>query len=129
MKFSTNKPPCYDRLASVFPIDWDSGIAITYKDTIYSKHPLPLHKIVHEQVHLEQQKGVVDESFVDKYITDPAFRLEMELQAYRTERDWIKINVKDRNLKVKMIDQIYKDLSLPIYGDIIKYSDAKRLLQ
>ena len=128
-KFSNEVPEIYKRCHDVFGVNWSKGVIITYGDTVYCKFDLPDYKIVHEEVHVVQQASVGPSFWWERYFADPSFRLQEELEAYRAEYKFIHKNVKDRNQKFKMLHEICTDLSGPMYGDIISYDDAIRMIK
>lgn len=129
MKISTSKPKIYDEIIKHFDVDWERGLIITYGDTVYCKHPLDQQKIVHEQVHIDQQSEMGVEMWWRNYFIDPNFRLDQELEAYKYEVEWIRANVKDRNQKDRLISEICRVLASPIYGKLVTYTEARNLLK
>jgi hypothetical protein len=129
MQILTTKPPIYDRLKQHFDIDWDQGIIITYGNDVCCKYPLPPEKIVHESIHVKQQRELPD-PWWDKYIADPEFRLKQEIEAYRAEVTFIKKgkNHRSRNVTFEMIRQCALDLSGPTYGNIVTYDRAWKMI-
>ena len=129
MKLSADKPPIYKRLKEVFGISWSNGIIITYGDTVHCKYMLNADKMVHEKVHTIQQTKMDKDLWWEKYISDPKFRLEQEVEAYKAEAHYIQKHIGDRNTRAKLLDCIYKDLSSSMYGNVVTYSGAKELLK
>lgn len=129
MKVSSEIPDIYYICKSKFGVNWDDGIIFTYGDTVYSKYPLDEFKVVHEGVHVVQQTSMGKEEWWDRYLKDVEFRLSQELEAYTAEVKYIKENVKDRNEKSRLIHRICKDISSAIYGNIISYQEASKLLK
>jgi hypothetical protein len=127
MNIKNRKPEIYERLNKVFGVNWDDGIIITYGDTIYCKYPLTPEKIAHETIHTIQQQDPV--AWWDKYIEDVDFRISQELEAYKAECEFIKKGNKSRNEKYQLIRQNAIDLSSFIYGNIISFSEAYKLLK
>lgn len=127
MKFSYEKPAIWEKLTTVFPANWDSVI-VTYGDTIHSKEKIPFLKEMHELIHTKQQTNMDKDEWWDKYLTDPKFRLEEELEAYSNEIIWAKKIIKDRNQLTKYIHQICLDISSPLYGNMLSFTEATNLL-
>jgi hypothetical protein len=96
-----------------------------YDGTIYCDYELPDYLLIHEQVHLEQQETLGLENWVKYYLGDVQFRLNMELEAYLEELDFIK----DRNFRAKIRLESAKALSSDLYGNIINYEDALKMLR
>src|SRR5690349_933124 len=120
MVVSSIKPDIYAILNRRFGVEWDRGVIITYAPLVHCKDNLDKfpEKIIHESVHLEQQ-GKNPQAWWDRYLVDPYFRLEQEVDAYGAEVRWILKNVKDRNRRYRMINQCASDLSSNMYGYII----------
>ena len=127
VKFSTECPPIFEKIKKLFPSSKWEKMIITYGDTIYSKYPYPEDVKVHELVHIEQQKGIDKDIWCDKYLTDKKFRLKVEVEAYKVQAKWIQENL-PRNLKRIRLKQITEDLSGAIYGNIISFLEAKKLI-
>ena len=126
MKIEHKVPPNYDVVRKYFPkADFHKGTVFTYGDTCYCKDVLPPDLFVHEETHAIQQKN--PKKWWKKYIKNPQFRLEQELEAYQNQWNWIKRSVKDRNLRFRMRDYILRDLSGGLYGNMISFGDAEKL--
>ena len=128
MKISHEIPSIYEECRKHFGVDWDKGIIMTYGDTVYCKFDLSEQKLVHEQIHIEQQSKIGVEKWWQEYFKNKEFRLSQELEAYVNEAKFIKNVVKDRNQKFNLIRTIALDLSGYIYGNIISYNEAFKTL-
>ena len=95
-----------------------------YDHKIYSNGNLPEHLIVHEQTHHKQQDKYGLDNWVEKYLNDNKFRLLMEIEAYQTQLK----SIKDRNTRVKVAMESAKNLSSSLYGNIIDYKEALKVL-
>lgn len=127
-KISHDKPPIYAKCHEAFGVNWDDGIVITYGDTVYCKFELSTDLIVHERVHVIQQKEIGVEAWWDRYLADVKFRLQQEVEAYREQIKFIKKVVKDRNLAFKICHKIWQDMER-MYGGMCDYREARRLTQ
>lgn len=77
------KPPCWDRLVEVFKVNWVSGVTVTYGGEIYTfDSELKDDVLVHEAVHVQQQKGIDPDEYVERYIADIEFRKKVEKEAF-----------------------------------------------
>lgn len=116
---------CKDR----FGVEW-GDVIITYYPKIHTPIQLTEAKLVHELTHLKQQEeyigGVKD--WWARYLQDDEFRLSQELEAYRQEVVWIMENIRDRSKRYFLIRQIRKDLSSSIYGGLVSFEEATKLL-
>lgn len=128
---SSEEPAIAARCVEAFgpTAGWKNGTIYTYGNTIYCKSPLSTEKMVHESIHVDQQKKMGVEPWWDKYFTDVEFRLEQEVEAYKAEADYIRKYTKDRNLKARLIHQICATLSSPMYGNICTFSQAKEYVK
>ena len=128
MKIKNEPPPNYKLIKKHFPnADFYKGTVFTYGDTCYCKQMIPKDLIVHEETHTRQQK--YPWLWWRKYIKDPRFRLSQELEAYTNQWNWIKKNVKDRNLRFRFREKILGDLTSKLYNNMISYSEAEKLFK
>ena len=99
----------------------------TYGDTIYTPivtSELSLDLIAHEEIHCKQQ-GNDPRGWWIEYLSNPQFRLEEEIMAYRRQWQIIK-GSPDQYMRFHLIA---KDLSSPMYGSIITYEEARKMLK
>jgi hypothetical protein len=124
--------PLRTTLKATFGADYDNNIIFTIGDKIYAKNGLPLDLVVHETTHVHQQtrRNINPTIWWDRYIADPQFRLIQELEAYQNQYQYVIETHKDRNTRAKALSQFARDLSSPIYGNVITYNEAlKRIKQ
>ena len=107
-------PPNIDAIRETFPLTGHEIFA--YGNRIYSPgaDTLPLSLIAHEEVHQAQQGNDV-ESWWDRYLTDTAFRLQMEVEAHRVECRVACSQTKDREYQWRIRMLIARKLASPIY--------------
>ena len=115
--------PLIERYKKVFPID--NKTIFAYNGYIYTNFILPPDLIIHEETHLRQQDQHGLETWVDKYLTDKQFRLEMELGAYIAQLK----SIKDKEFRGKVRNESAKTLSGKLYGNLITYQEALKLLR
>lgn len=115
-------PPNIEEIKKAFPIR--DNTVFTYGNTMYvqSNHPPSENLIVHEEVHVKQQ-GDDPAEWWRKYIADPDFRLQQEIQAYKAQWKFYNRTSKDKN-KFLFLNRIAQDLSGSLYGNIISYGEA-----
>ncbi len=113
-----------------FPDADPNRIIIAFGDRVYTKGWMPQWKIVHEQVHLDQQhhSRIVAILRFPLILFSARFRLNQEIAAYKAEWRWIFLNVHDRELRAKMRHEMCIDLSSELYGNMISYADAMDLI-
>lgn len=128
IKTSKEIPEIYHRLKTVFDIDWNDGVIIANGDTVHCKYEISPAKLVHESVHLKQQKKIGLSNWWEMYITMDSFRLEQEAEAYRKEYDFLKKNIKDREYAYRLKRELARQLASKQYGGIINFNDAITLL-
>jgi len=129
MKIVNEYPPNYKDICKAFDIKDREGIIFTYGDTVYYPQggELAQHLKVHEATHVQQQKAMGAKEWWDKYLVDPEFRLQQELQAYRAQYGIIK---KIRNWREQewLISAISADLASEMYGNVITKAEARALI-
>lgn len=134
MKIIYEYPPVYDDIirAGLKP---GKDTVFAYGDAIYNPNNVPITPDleVHEGVHMRQQQRPTGTFLRDiigakrwwiKYINDPKFRLEQEIEAYRAQFAFICKVVKDKNRRHKILLKIGEFLSGPLYGNLITKKQA-----
>ena len=117
--------PYLERYKSQFNLNEDD-VAFPFKGKIYSNIELPLELLEHEKVHFKQQEEIGDEEWEEEYLTNPQFRVRMEVEAYNKQLSYFKQN---RDIFDAARMQIAKVLSSPMYGNILTYKEAYYLLK
>lgn len=110
----------YDKI-----FDITDRTVFAYDGDIYTNYELTPDLLVHEQTHLKQQDKYGLEQWVYNYFCDLKFRLKMEVQAYKKQLE----SIKDRNLRALIRIESAKHLSSNLYGNIINYDEAYKLLK
>lgn len=126
IKHTTDQPPVWGTLQERYGVSWDRTV-VAYGDTIHSARlPLPADIEVHERVHLRQQGYTQAGAAVwwKKYLDDPQFRYEQELEAYRAQYQFLRKTVKDRNALTQRTHKLAQLLSSPMYGEVVTLSEA-----
>lgn len=132
MKVLLNKrPPNYDEISKHLDIKSEPHMVFTYGDDIYipfktAKTP-PEHLIAHEYVHSLQQKKVGPDFWWNKYLKNPDFRKEQELEAYRFQYQNLKENHNHKSRRY-ILKNLAEDFSSPAYGNIVTFEEAKKLI-
>lgn len=115
-------PPNYKEIRKHFPnADFNNGIVFTYFPNIYIKGHIYEDLLVHEQTHLKQQNSLFEtpDSWWKKYIEDPKFRIQMEIEAYHNQ---YKCNP-------SLLNKLARDLSSALYGNLIDYKLAEHYIK
>lgn len=119
------KPPVYEEAQRIFKFPDTQPLAFAWGDKVYvvNNFPMTPDVKVHEETHLRQQKGD-PATWWSKYLTDPKFRVDQEIEAYRNQYQYICASVADKNKRYKHLHNIATILSSPLYGKEISYTDA-----
>lgn len=119
----------YEALHAKFGVEWTDGIIFVYDADIYCAYDIPKQKLVHENVHIEQQKSMGAEAWWKKYFEEEGFRLAQEVEAYRKEWDWVRGQDWPRFQKTRALIGMCTDLASPIYGELCTVPEAKDKIQ
>jgi len=124
MKIVNEYPPVYERICEVIGKPPENAL-YAYGDTIYNPSGLtiPEDVIAHEEIH-ELQQGGDPVDWWNKYLADPEFRLDQELEAYRHQYKFIQNKTKDRELLNFYLRHFAKALSGPMYGNLMGFEEA-----
>lgn len=130
---SDNKFPLLHKVLIKFNIknEYDlENVVFTYGDTIYAAsnviREMPFHLVAHELTHVFQQLKMGKDKWWDKYLKSNKFRLEQETEAYRQQYKVAK-NKSDIT-GAYVLEKVAKDLSGDLYGNIISFEKAKKLI-
>lgn len=123
-------PPNIDEIREVLPVSQNNIFA--YDEVIYNPGggKLPPWLVEHEKVHFMQQAkypgGV--KSWWHRFLLDPVFRLKQEIPAHQLEFHVYGKCGAPRNQRRVYLKGMAKRLSAPMYGNIISFHEAKRLI-
>ena len=125
MKILHTFPPNFREINAAFNVR-GKPVIYCYGDTIHNpaRIKVPPQLIVHEGVHSMRQ-GSGPEHWWQRYITDPQFRLDEEIEAHRAECHCL---IERGMPQQQAIDTVASRLASPIYGRIIDYQRAKAVL-
>ena len=127
MKIEIGLPPNIKQIEEKFELPMNA--VFTYGDTIYTPNGgfIDAYLMTHEETHMRQQG---DNPFIwwKSYLINPEFRLTQEVEAYRNHYNHFCRNKKDEGRQKDFLDRIAKDLSSPMYGNIISQEEAKKLI-
>lgn len=132
MKIVHDKPPIYERARAVFKFSPHAGILFAWGDTIYATNgagvsgDLMAHESIHE---LQQEVAGGPAIWWDRYLVDPEWRLEQEIEAYGAQVRYMRVMQYNKKKFSQILDKITFDLSGPMYGSIIGYAEAQRQIQ
>lgn len=120
------RPPNFERIASVFPLARRGGVIFTYGDTAYfpgnktMSRELRAHEAVHATRQLAEPHG--PEGWWERYLIDPAFRLEEEVLAHAAEYAAYRTR---HGQTPKFLRFISERLAGPFYGNLLTVDEAK----
>jgi hypothetical protein len=128
-------PPNIAEIEKVFPgvgkrARWH-GIYFCYGNTIYNPRGLPIdvQLLAHEATHCAQQIAVGADEWWRKYLADPQFRFDQELEAHRVEFEAYRHYVNDsRPFRRRYLAAISERLSGPLYGRMVTKAEAKQAI-
>lgn len=95
-----------------------------YNKIIYSNNQLPPDVIKHEQEHFKQQEKYGLTNWVNRYLNEKSFRLEMEKSAYLVQLS----SIKDQGLREAVRKDSINALCSGLYGNVSK-EKAESLLK
>ena len=129
MKVVRDRPPNFDRIATVFPVHKYPGAIYAYGDTIYnpSGNSLSAALHAHEEVHSERQGGD-PEAWWERYLVEPAFRLAEEIPAHRAEWEAFCKMGFGRGERRRYLAIIAGRLASPLYGHLTTFARAREII-
>ena len=129
MSVVKNYPPNFTIISRTFNIR-GKAVVFTYGQTIYNPQggAIADHLEVHESVHGRQQ-GDDPKSWWDRYLREPKFRLEQEVEAYAYQYAFVKHQEWGDKTEQNFLQAIASDLSSPIYGKVVTYQDAEDMIK
>jgi hypothetical protein len=124
MKTVTSFPPNYDLIRVAFP-GLPPHTRFCYGDTIYnpSGEPIPADIEYHESIHSKRQ-GSMPDLWWNRYLTEPSFRLEEELLAYRAQYQY----ARNAGVRGAMLDWLLDALARALstgYGLELSHGEAR----
>lgn len=131
-KISTDFPPVYDAAIKKFggAADFNKGIVYTYGDTVHVKKGVLRDDVeAHETVHVVQQTKYPGgaEAWWKRYMEDPKFCLDQELEAYRAQYKFVLKNYHKRQ-HFEML-KFYAECLCKIYDLKIGMFEAMNLIK
>ena len=139
MRVLNTFPPNWNKIKEAFPNAEAEKAVFCYGEVVHNPFNSNITRDleVHEAVHSKQQ-GDDPEKWWEKYISDPAFRLEQEIEAYGVQvyhlkttkvmredekGKWVEVYIPSRVIEY-YLEKIAQTLSGPLYGNIIAYHKA-----
>lgn len=121
------RPPMFDEIDAAFHVA-GKPVIFTWGEAIYNPESAPITPalMIHEAVHARRQ-GDDPAAWWRRYLVEPAFRLDEEIRAHVAEYGAI-CAAGNRHLKRFHLKLIARRLSGPLYGQIIPFAEARRIL-
>lgn len=128
MKIIKAYPPNWLDIRAAFKESIRPGAIFCYGDTIYNPIGAKLSDalIAHEEVHSRQQ-GDDPRGWWFRYIGDPQFRFEQELEAHRAEYR-VAAHDSSRQVRRSILKQLASRLAGPLYGRCVSRDRAAVLI-
>lgn len=127
-KIVEQKPWFWSIVMLFFPeAEWGKVI-MTFGNTIYVSRPILPWELIHEEVHVAQQhcSKVVGIFCLILYRISPRYRLSCEMEAYR--REYLSLVSFSPAKSEQFRKRIASHLSSSLYGNMISYEDAYKLI-
>jgi len=136
MTIKNENPPMLKRIFGAGMNPDLGNVIFTYGDTIYnpSGRDIPDYLIEHESVHTKQQ-GDDPKGWWERYLNDPYFRFEQEVEGYARQFAFMcnhpnkRMRVTDRNKRHLILMDLGNSLSGPTYNKIVKLSYAMQQIK
>lgn len=126
MRLTKGLPPNIHEIRQY--LQTDPNAIYTYGDTIYSTvGQIPEDILEHEKVHQKQQ-GTNPEWWWKRYLIDPEFRKEEEVEAYATQLNWVKERT-NSTIEKECLYDLAQNLKAPMYGLNLSHQKAETLIR
>lgn len=124
------RPPNFEKIVAAFPGAAKPGVIFAYGGFIFAPGDVavPPELQAHERVHLLRQ-GYEPDAWWDRYIAEPAFRLDEELAAHRAEWKEFARRTWNPTRRAIALQEIAAKLASPLYGGLISVEEARREIQ
>lgn len=133
VKILNEKPPIYDMLRENGLNFKEDKTIFTYGDAIYNPAniDIPQDLIAHEMEHMRQQREIQGgpEMWWARYIQDPLWRIQQEVEAYRVQYQYFCSKKKSRDAQLRVLVAIGNVLGSATYGNVVTPAAAIRLIQ
>ena|ERR1035437_2462325 len=133
MIIKNTTPPAWIYDECIKQFNPPKGTVYSFATTIFNPDgvDIPDHLIVHESVHGEQHQHNEEVATVwwRRYLVDPQFRAEQEIEAYHEQYKYICSKIKDKNARFRNLHILAQFMSAPMYGNCVSYTDAIRRIR
>ena len=133
MKIETTRPPkhVWEKAHSLFELN-DARVVYTYGNTLHNPGGITIDRYLeaHESVHAVQQAAMGGpDKWWARYFTDPKFRYDQELHAYREQYSAFCDDEHDRNRQAKFLWEIATHLASKMYSAGISHAEAMQSIR
>jgi len=129
VKVVEGKPPNYAEIVHTFgPLP--AGACFTWGDILYTAKGAFIDPglELHEETHRAQQaRAGGPERWWARYLADPDFRREQEVEAYRKQAALYRVSL-PRKMRRPILNRIAKDLASSLYGRIVTKAEAREIV-
>ena len=126
MQIVNEKPPIWAEVIDMIGAT-PRGAIFCWGDKIYNPDGIIVrdYLIAHEVVHEDQQRATGSpEAWWVRYLDDPWFRVQEEVEAYGAQYRFMCKRAKDRNMQTRILTDLARSLSGPLYGNAITHQKA-----
>lgn len=128
MEIRRELPPNYEEICKT--LSPNEHTIFTYEDIIYAPNltdasQIEDHLALHEEIHSHQQREEGADKWWTKYLANPEFRLEQELQAYGAQYGFVCKKDIPAAVKKNFLGRIATDLASPVYGGLLTQGEAE----
>lgn len=137
MTVIVGRPPVWENIVQTFQIEPRYAL-FTYGHVIFNPEHANITDdlLAHERWHVGQQATMAEQGDIvkgarlwwGKYLRDPEFRIEQELEAYAVQYEEFCRMQHDRNKQAKMFQAIVGSLSGTLYGKMMTRDEAEKKL-
>lgn len=122
-------PPNYQAIRDRLNLG-DADVVFSYYPHIYNPqgHNIGADLMLHEQIHLAEQKAVGTAQWWNKYLSDDNFRFDAELRAFSAQYAF-GLKTFLRKVSDKMLDDFSANLSNGIYGKHKSFGEVNALIR
>lgn len=98
IKIHTEPPAIWEELGRSFNVKWEGNLVVTYDGKIHCPSGrVKSDVLVHELVHIEQQKGQDCRKMVHRYMNDIEYMKSMEIPAFKAQAAFLDATVADKS--------------------------------
>ena len=103
----------------------DKNTVFVFEEDIFTNKKLWPDILLHEQVHIAQQKRIGARKWIKRYLVDDEFRKEQEVEAYQVQI----ASIKDREARSSCRTECAYNLSSSLYGSLMTFMEALDILK